>query len=71
MRVRSSRGRKLLEEVWGLNRIPTTRTVDNFLLNLRKVFERDPANPRHFLSVRGAGYRFVAAPDENSAKDAE
>jgi len=62
---------ELLEEVWGLNRIPTTRTVDNFLLNLRKVFERDPANPRHFLSVRGAGYRFVAAPDENSAKDPE
>lgn len=62
---------ELLEEVWGLNRIPTTRTVDNFLLNLRKVFERDPANPRHFLSVRGAGYRFVAAPDESREKTTE
>jgi two-component system alkaline phosphatase synthesis response regulator PhoP len=62
---------ELLEEVWGLNRIPTTRTVDNFLLNLRKAFERDPANPRHFLSVRGAGYRFVAAPDEASVKAEE
>jgi two-component system, OmpR family, alkaline phosphatase synthesis response regulator PhoP len=57
---------ELLEDVWGLSRIPTTRTVDNFLLNLRKVFERDPASPRHFLSVRGAGYRFVANPDEGS-----
>jgi two-component system OmpR family response regulator len=62
---------ELLEEVWGLNRIPTTRTVDNFLLNLRKVFERDPANPRHFLSVRGAGYRFVAAPEETTVKTEE
>lgn len=62
---------ELLEEVWGLNRIPTTRTVDNFLLNLRKVFERDSANPRHFLSVRGAGYRFVANPDEGNDQEKE
>ena len=62
---------ELLSEVWGLNRVPTTRTVDNFLLNLRKVFERDPANPRHFLSVRGAGYRFVANPDESKVKAEE
>lgn len=60
---------ELLEEVWGLNRIPTTRTVDNFMLNLRKVFERDPANPRHFLSVRGAGYRFVPNPEEGIAAE--
>ncbi len=59
---------ELLEDVWGLSRIPTTRTVDNFLLNLRKVFERDPANPRHFLSVRGAGYRFVINPDAGNDK---
>ena len=50
---------KLLEDVWGLSHKPTTRTVDNFILNLRKIFEEDPAKPRHFLSVRGAGYRFV------------
>jgi two-component system OmpR family response regulator len=52
---------ELLEHVWGLSHMPTTRTVDNFIVNLRKYFEEDPANPRHFLSVRGAGYRFVAA----------
>lgn len=51
---------ELLEEVWGLPHTITTRTVDNFIVNLRKYFEADPARPRHFLSVRGAGYRFVA-----------
>lgn len=52
---------ELLEHVWGLSHMPTTRTVDNFIVNLRKYFEEDPADPRHFLSVRGTGYRFVAA----------
>ncbi len=52
---------ELLENVWDMSHIPTTRTVDNFIVNLRKYFEEDPANPKHFLSVRGAGYRFVAA----------
>jgi two-component system, OmpR family, alkaline phosphatase synthesis response regulator PhoP len=52
---------ELLEHVWGLSHMPTTRTVDNFIVNLRKYFEEDPANPKHFLSVRGAGYRFVAS----------
>jgi len=51
---------QLLENVWGMSHSPTTRTVDNFIVNLRKYFEVDPAEPRHFLSVRGAGYRFVA-----------
>ena len=51
---------ELLEHVWGFSRSPTTRTVDNFIVNLRKYFEEDPAHPKHFLSVRGAGYRFVA-----------
>ncbi|MEX0676353.1 MAG: response regulator transcription factor [Pirellulales bacterium] len=51
---------ELLEHVWGMSHMPTTRTVDNFIVNLRKYFEEDPANPKHFLSVRGAGYRFVA-----------
>lgn len=54
---------ELLEHVWGFNAAPTTRTVDNFVMRLRKYFERDPARPRHFLSVRGAGYRFVAQPE--------
>lgn len=55
---------QLLEHVWGLSHIPTTRTVDNFIVNLRKTFEADPAQPKHFLSVRGAGYRFVRAAHE-------
>jgi len=57
---------KLLENVWGISTSPTTRTVDNFVLRLRKYFERDPSQPRHFLSVRGAGYRFVAGDEEPS-----
>lgn len=48
----------LLNEVWGYEAMPTTRTVDNFILDLRKKLEEDPAKPRHFLSVRGVGYRF-------------
>ena len=55
---------ELLEHVWGFSNMPTTRTVDNFVLKLRKEFEADPAQPRHFLSVRGAGYRFVQKPSE-------
>lgn len=52
---------ELLEHVWGHDTSPSTRTVDNFIVRLRKYFEPDPSIPRHFLSVRGAGYRFVAA----------
>lgn len=50
---------EILEHVWGYASQPTTRTIDNFVLKFRKLFEVDPARPRHFLSVRGAGYRFV------------
>jgi two-component system OmpR family response regulator len=57
---------ELLENVWGHSSQPTTRTVDNFVLRLRKYFEVDPAEPRHFLSVRGAGYRFVRAGEQNN-----
>jgi two-component system, OmpR family, alkaline phosphatase synthesis response regulator PhoP len=49
----------LLERVWGYDVFPSTRTVDNFILRLRKRFERDPASPRHFLTVWGVGYRFL------------
>ena len=56
---------ELLEQVWGMSHSPTTRTVDNFIVNLRKYFELDPAQPKHFLSVRGAGYRFVASGEEH------
>lgn len=49
----------LLKRVWGMAHAPATRTVDTFMLNLRKYFETDPARPVHFRSVRGMGYRFV------------
>lgn len=55
---------ELLTDVWDQPGSLTTRTVDNFVMRLRKNFERDPADPRHFLSVRGAGYRFVSKPDD-------
>lgn len=49
----------ILEEVWGMDVSPTERTVDNFILRLRKLFEPEPDKPRHFVTVRGTGYRFV------------
>ncbi len=54
--------RELLAEVWDLKSYPNTRTVDNFIVRLRRYFEPDPRNPKHFLSIRGAGYRFVPMP---------
>ena len=53
---------ELLKNVWGLTRAPATRTIDTFMLALRKSFEEDPSKPVHFLSVRGTGYRFVREP---------
>ena len=50
---------ELLNEVWGYDVTPTTRTVDNYILDLRKKLEEDPAKPKHILSVRGVGYKFV------------
>jgi two-component system, OmpR family, alkaline phosphatase synthesis response regulator PhoP len=50
----------LLDGVWGYNAFPSTRTVDNFILRLRKVFEKDPAKPEIIKSIRGVGYRFDA-----------
>lgn len=47
----------ILDEVWGMDAFPTVRTVDNFFLKLRKLFEEDPRRPRHILTVRGVGYR--------------
>lgn len=53
---------ELLRSVWGLSADTETRTLDNFIVRLRKYFEQDPANPKHFLTVRGRGYRFVKEP---------
>ncbi len=50
---------ELLNEVWGYSNYPTTRTVDNQLLKLRKKMEKDPSRPVHFRTVHGAGYKFL------------
>jgi len=50
---------KLLNEVWGYDCYPTTRTVDTHILKLRQKLEKDPANPVYFLTVHGVGYKFV------------
>ena len=50
---------KILQSVWGYNVYPTTRTIDNFILNFRKYFETDSRNPQYFHSVRGIGYKFT------------
>lgn len=49
---------KILQAVWGYNVYPTTRTIDNFILNFRKYFEKDSRNPKYFHSVRGVGYKY-------------
>ena len=56
----------MLEEVWGLHEDTDTRAIDNFIVRLRRYIEDDPTRPRHLLTVRGVGYRFVAAPDAAS-----
>ena len=50
---------ELLDQVWGLEAYPTTRTVDNHVAGLRAKLERDPAQPAHLLTVRGVGYKWV------------
>ena len=50
---------KILQAVWGYNVYPTTRTIDNFVLNFRKYFEEDSKNPLYFHSARGVGYKFT------------
>jgi len=54
----------LLKSVWGMAEDTETRTLDNFIVRIRKYFEEDPANPKHFLTVRGRGYRFVRKPEQ-------
>lgn len=57
---------ELLKEVWGFRFLPKTRTVDFFMRRLRTRFEKDPDKPRHFITARGAGYRFTLKPLEDS-----
>ena len=53
----------MLQEVWGLREDTDTRAIDNFIVRLRRYVEDDPAHPRHLVTVRGIGYRFVASPE--------
>ena len=55
--------KSILEEVWGLKEDTDTRAIDNFVVRLRRYIEDDPAKPRHLLTVRGVGYRFLAEPE--------
>ena len=52
--------KSILEDVWGLREDTDTRAIDNFIVRLRRYIEKDPSKPRHLLTVRGVGYRFVA-----------
>lgn len=55
----------LLEDVWGVREDTDTRAIDNFVVRLRRYIEADPAKPKHLLTVRGVGYRFVAEPADS------
>jgi len=56
--------KSMLEEVWNLREDTDTRAIDNFIVRLRKYIEAEPAKPRHLLTVRGVGYRFIPEPDK-------
>ena len=55
--------KSLLEDVWGLHEDTDTRAIDNFIVRLRKYIEDEPSRPKHLLTVRGVGYRFIAESD--------
>jgi len=52
---------EILDTVWGMDKFPTPRTIDNYILTFRKVFEIDPKEPQHFHSIRGVGYKLTLA----------
>jgi two-component system alkaline phosphatase synthesis response regulator PhoP len=56
---------EILDRVWGYEVFPSTRTIDNFIVRLRKRFERNAEAPAHFHTVRGVGYRFTLEPEES------
>jgi DNA-binding response OmpR family regulator len=57
--------RAILEDVWDLHEETDTRAIDNFIVRLRRYLEENPSNPRHLLTVRGVGYKFVAEPNRD------
>lgn len=58
--------KRMLDEVWGLHEDTDTRAIDNFIVRLRRYIEDDPTHPRHLLTVRGVGYRFIAAAEKHA-----
>jgi two-component system OmpR family response regulator len=58
---------QIMEDVWGETIDISNRTIDNFVMRLRRLVEDDPSTPRHIVSVRGTGYRFIAAPAVNGS----
>lgn len=50
---------EILDIIWGKDQFPTSRTIDNYILAFRKLFEEDPKKPKHFFSIRGVGYKFL------------
>ena len=62
---------EILDRVWGYEVFPSTRTIDNFIVRLRKRFERNPEAPLHFHTVRGVGYRFTPEPEEAHTERAD
>lgn len=59
--------KSLLEDVWGLHEDTDTRAIDNFIVRLRKYLEDEPAKPKHLLTVRGVGYRFITQSNDSAA----
>lgn len=51
---------EILDHVWGKDQFPTSRTIDNFILTYRKLFEENPKKPKYFHSIRGVGYKFTS-----------
>jgi DNA-binding response OmpR family regulator len=58
--------KEILEQVWGLKEDTDTRAIDNFIVRLRRYIEKEPARPKHLLTVRGLGYQFVTEPEKRS-----
>ncbi|HZJ08681.1 MAG TPA: response regulator transcription factor [Trueperaceae bacterium] len=61
----------IMDEVWGDDTFPSTRTIDNFIVRLRRLFEPDPSSPVHFHTVWGVGYRFTPEPPDDQAEPVE
>jgi DNA-binding response OmpR family regulator len=54
----------ILEDVWNVHEDTDTRAIDNFIVRLRRFLNENPSQPRHVLTVRGIGYKFIAEPDD-------